>query len=228
MDQLTVEGGVLWAHIAAGVVAVLAGTAAMLTEKGGRRHRLAGRTFVRSMAVVVGTVPVLLVFDPTSFLRQFLVLVGVFSGYLAFSGYRAIARGRSTDWPGTADRVAAALAGAACLGMGAWGVVLLAGGDGFGTVLVAFGGLGVAFVGVDARTFHRHETGGAAPARLATHLSRMVGAFIATVSAVSVVNLSSTLGVVSWLWPTVAFLPLILYWLATYADEGPLAGVFDQ
>lgn len=97
MVSITQEVVVLGAH-------VLAGVAALTTEKGSHRHRLAGRFYVRSMAVVVATVPVLLAFDPTDPVRQFLLLVAVFSGYLVFSGYRVISRkrpaagGDAVDW----------------------------------------------------------------------------------------------------------------------------------
>lgn len=65
----TLETWTLWLHIAAGVVALIAGGVAMASEKGGDRHRRAGRFYVRSMAVVVVTVPILLVFDPADFAR---------------------------------------------------------------------------------------------------------------------------------------------------------------
>ena len=229
MVALTAERLVLWAHVAAGIVAVLAGCVAMVTRKGGDRHRRAGRTFVRSMAVVVGTVLVLLGFAPSSPGRQFLTLVAVFSGYLAFSGYRVLARKRRPGAAETVDWAAAALTALASLGMGAWGLSLVVGGAAFGVVLVVFGALGVGFAGADARSFRAAgasapEADGSGRAWMGRHLSRMVGAFVATVSAVSVVNLSETLGVVSWLWPTAAFLPLILYWQAKHAGIGPLAG----
>ena len=211
---VTLESGVLWLHIAAGVVALLAGATALATTKGGPRHRRAGKTFVWAMAVVVGTVLPLLVIDPTS-TRVFLTLVAVFSGYLAFSGYRVLSRKRPADGDAAVDWVAAGLVVAACLALGGWGVRRLLGGDPFGVVLVVFGGIGVAFGGVDARSF---RAGGGEPEWTVTHLTRMVAALIATVTAVSAVNLTMLPDVVAWLWPTVAGSLLIAYYANRYGS----------
>jgi hypothetical protein len=47
----------------------------------------------------------------------------------------------------------------------------------------------------------------------------MLGAFVATVSAVSAVNLTQLMGFVAWLWPTVAFVPLIAYLSWKYGPD---------
>jgi uncharacterized membrane protein len=210
----TLETVTLWLHVAAGVVALGAGSVALVTTKGGRRHRRAGRVFVYAMAVVVGTVPVLLAADPTQF-RVFLTLVAVFSGYLAFSGYRVLGRKRPADGPERVDWAAAGVTVVACLALGGWGVVMLAGGHGFGTVLVVFGALGLGFAGLDVRAFRAAHGGSWQVA----HLQRMLGAFVATVSAVSAVNLTQLMGFVAWLWPTVAFVPLIAYLSWKYGPD---------
>jgi uncharacterized membrane protein len=87
----TVEVWSLWLHIAAGIAALFAGLGALVTKKGGMRHRQAGKVFLVSMGVVVATVFVLVAIDPVAF-RIILTLVAIFSGYLAFSGYRVLSR----------------------------------------------------------------------------------------------------------------------------------------
>lgn len=211
----TVEVWTLWVHIAAGVVAVGAGLGALLTTKGGRRHRRAGMLFLVAMAVVVGTVFPLLAIDPTSD-RVFLSLVAVFSGYLAFSGYRALSRKRPADAATPVDWAAALVTVLASLALGGWGLGRLVGGEAFGVVLVVFGAIGLGFAGYDVLAF-RSATG--TPDWMVTHLQRMIGAFIATVSAVSAVNLTDVLGFVAWLWPTAAFVPLIVYWSNEYGSS---------
>ncbi len=230
MVASTPEAIVLGVHVAAGVVALVAGAVALVTEKGGRRHRRAGRAYVRAMAVVVGTVPLLLAFDPTDFVRQFLLLVAVFSGYLVFSGYRVLARKRPAAKGETVDRLAAGLLVLASLGLGGWGLALVTGDAStafadIGVVMSVFGGIGLIVGSYDLRDF-------LSPDRrdpwIADHLGRMIGGYIATVTAVTVVNLADVLpGVVAWLWPTAVGVPLIWYWQSTYADVGPLAGVID-
>lgn len=224
MTSITPEGVVLGVHIAAGFAALFVGFVALVTRKGGDRHRLAGRIFVWSMAVVVGLVPVLLAFDPSDFARQFLTLVAVFSGYLVFSGYRVLSRKRPADEPEGVDWLGAGLVTVACLGLGGWGAVILAGGTQLGVVLIVFGAIGGSVVVGDVRAFL--GASGDPQQWMVDHLSRMIGGYIATVTAISVVNLTGLLpAAVVWFWPSAVGVPLIFYWQATYADTGPLAGV---
>ena len=115
-----VETVTLWIHIAAGVVALLTGVIALVTRKGGLRHRQAGRTYVASMGVVVITVLPLLVLDPSPN-RVFLTLIAIFSGYFAFSGYRVLSRKRPVDNAEPVDWAAAVFVVGACLILGGWG-----------------------------------------------------------------------------------------------------------
>lgn len=210
----TPETVTLGVHIIAGIVALLAGIAALVTTKGGQRHRLTGRVYVWAMAVVVGTVFPLLAFEPSPN-RIFLTLVAVFSGYFAFSGYRVLSRKRSSDTIGQVDWIAAFLVVSACLFLGGWGIGFLLGGDSFGTVMVVFSAIGLTVGLSDLREFR--DPSRRSPWML-EHLGRMMGAYIATVTAVSVVNTGS---VVSWLWPTVIGVPLIWYWFRKYGNTGP-------
>lgn len=208
----TVEEWSLWLHIAAGTVALLAGLGALLTSKGGPRHRRAGRVFLVSMGVVVGTVFVLFVVDPTVF-RTVLTLVAIFSGYLAFSGYRVLSRKRPIDTAHAVDWAAAGSVVLACLELGVWGATWTLDGRSFGIVMLVFGGIGIVFGTLDMRSFRR-ET---AAEWTVSHPQRMIGAFIATVSAVSAVNLTPAIGIVAWLWPTLLGVPLVAYWSNTYS-----------
>lgn len=203
-----VESVTLWVHIAAGVVALLAGVTALATEKGGQRHRRAGRAFVLAMAMVVGTVIPLLVLDPST-LRVFLTLVAVFSGYLAFSGYRVLSRRRPDGEADIVDWVGAVGVVTACVALAAWGGVWLVDGRQFGVVMLAFGGIGSWMGGSDVWTF---RSAGDRDPWIVTHLQRMLAALIATVSAVSAVNLTGSLGVLAWLWPTIVGTPIIVYY----------------
>ena len=215
----TIETGALWTHVAAGALALVAGGVALATEKGGRRHVRAGRVYVASMAVVVATVLPLFAVDPTTF-RTFLLLVAVFSGYFVFSGYRALARKGPGDDPAAVDWAGAVTVVAASLALGGWGLVVLAGGDTFGVVMAVFGTIGALVGTADLRAFRARRDG----PWLVDHLSRMVAGYIATVTAVAVVNAGPLPAVVAWLAPTAVGVPLIWYWQAEYGNAGPLAG----
>ena len=210
----TLEEWTLWIHIAGGMMALFAGVGALVTEKGGLRHRRAGRVFLVSMGIVVGTVFVLLPLDPTPF-RGILTLVAIFSGYLAFSGYRVLSRKRPAQTAHEVDWIAAGSVILACLGLSVWGVTWLLDGRSFGIVMLVFAGIGVAFGTMDIRLFQASG----AEEWVVNHLQRMIGAFIATVSAVSAVNLTPVLGIAAWLWPTVVGVPLIVHWSNTYTTD---------
>lgn len=228
MVTATPDGIILGIHIIAGVVALFAGAGALVTEKGSDRHRRAGRFYVSSMVIVVGTVPVLLAFDPTDFARQFLFLVGVFSGYFVFSGYRVLSRKRPVAEGDPVDWLAAGGLVLASLGLGSWGVVLVIGGTqgpfaNVGSVMIVFGAIGSSIGISDLRELRNVDR---RDPWMADHLSRMIGGYIATVTAVSVVNLTGVLpGPLVWLWPTATGVPLIWYWQRTYTDTGPFANV---
>lgn len=88
--------------------------------------------------------------------------------------------------------------------------------------MVAFGGIGTAFGGADRRTFRAPDRRGP---WIVDYLSRMVGMYVATVTAVSVVDLDGVVPeVFAWLRPTAAGVPLKLYWQGRDGDTGPLAG----
>jgi uncharacterized membrane protein len=203
----TVETATLWVHVAAGFVALGGGAGAMATEKGGRRHRRFGRTFLYGMVVVAATSLALLALSVTVW-RFFLALVAVFSFYFAFSGYRTLSRKRPAEGPEAADWAAVGLYGAASLGLlGMAGWFHLRGFD-FAVVMGVFGAIGVAFAVGDALRFRRGTEPGT---WVGQHVIRMGGGYIAAVSAFSAVNFTFLPAVVRWLWPTLLGTPLLVY-----------------
>lgn len=204
---------VLWTHIATGTVALVVAPGAMLTQKGGWWHRRWGQVYFWSMAVVAGTALVM------SMMRSslFLGFVAVFSFYLAFTGVRALRRkapgARATRWDWGAA-VLALLGGGGLLAYGTW---ILAAGRSFGIVALVFGGIGGGLAGRDLWRFWVPPE--ASRAWFFTHLTRMPSAYIATVSAFSVVNFTFLPAVVRWLWPTVVGSLGIAAWVAYYRRQ---------
>jgi len=202
----------LGVHVVTGFLALFAGAVALGTEKGGRRHRRAGRTYVYAMAVVSASAVALFLLDPTRF-RGFLALVAVFSFYFAFAGYRALSRKRPGDDPGTVDWVATGALGVASLGLVGMAGWLFRDGSDFGVVMGVFGAIGVAFAGMDARSFRRESEPGA---WIAGHAVRMGAGYIATVSAFSAVNFQFLPPILRWLWPTLVGTPLLFVLVRRY------------
>jgi uncharacterized membrane protein len=209
--MIAAQSAVLWAHIAAGVLALSAGLVAMATEKGGRRHVRAGRIYVGSMAVVVTTALPLAAVDADYFLFS----IAVFSGYLVFTGWRVLARKRPE--PGVASPVdwAANLTmvgfGLAMVGLG--GADLLDG-DGLGVALVVFGAIGLALAGGQVRSIYSPPED---PREwFSRHIVFMGAGYIATVTAAVTVNLVMLPPVLRWVGPTLVGTPLIAVAVARY------------
>jgi hypothetical protein len=198
-------------HIAAGFAALGLAPVAMATAKGGVAHRRWGKVYYRAMAVVATTAVVLGVARP----NLFLTMIAVFSFYSAFSGYRVLRRKRPEvtppavlDW---AMAVVTVLVSAALIVLGVlaptplWRQV--------STVSVMLGGLGTVLAGRDLYTFVRPPAD-----RMAwwtSHMSGMLGSYIAVVTAFSVVNFTFLPLTVRWMWPSWIGTPLIALWIAS-------------
>ena len=194
----------LWLHIASGHVALAAAVGAMLTGKGSRWHVYTGRLFTLGMALVFVTAVPITLMRP----NLFLLLVAIFSFYLALTGWLRARSRTGARLPG--ERVAAAVMAIAAIGMLARGVFMLAGGQSMGLVLVVFSGIGGTLAALDLRPAPAARYRGVT--RIAGHLTRMLAGTIAAVTAFSVVNIRVEPAVIVWLAPTVEFTPLIVYW----------------
>ena len=87
---------ILYAHIAAGFVALAVGPFAMFSAKGGALHRRAGVVYVWAMVAVVVSAAFLAIYRPD----MFLLGIAVLSFYLTFAGYRALFIRNCTRVPG--------------------------------------------------------------------------------------------------------------------------------
>ena len=83
----------LWLHIAAGFTGFFVAPVALITRKGGGTHRRWGKVYFWAMTVAALSAMVIAAYRP----NLFLLLVGIFAFYLAFSDIvRSRASGRST------------------------------------------------------------------------------------------------------------------------------------
>ncbi len=194
-------------HITAGSISLLTAAIALITPKGERWHILAGRIYAIGMTLVFVTAIPLAILGSSIFL----FLIAFFSFYLVFAGWR-FARNRQrrahpVDW------AAAGILAVTGLGMWAYAVVIGLNGSSQWVTLLVFGVIALALSAADAR-FHRIQPGGAR--RVARHLTNMLAGTIATITAVTVVNVDAEqLGIPVWLpWivPTIVITPLITWW----------------
>lgn len=202
-------------HVAAGIVALVAGLGAIVTRKGGRRHNTSGKLYVLTMAIVVVTAVPLALWVT----NWFLLAIAVFSGYLVFGGYRVIGRRRAgltepttIDYAGHGTMVAV---GVLMIVAGGWQTVT--GPIGLAPALAAFGGIGAGFAVFSLAQFRTPPTNRVSWLRL--HLGFMGGAYISAVTAAITVNLSTIPPLVRWLGPTIVGVPLIVYAIRTYTPR---------
>jgi uncharacterized membrane protein len=199
---------ILVLHIIFGIIAFVAAPGAMMTKKGSLWHKRFGSAFFYAMMAVAASAFVLWTLGS----QLFLMLVAVFSFYLAFSGYRAVKLknnpAEKIDWLVTG---AALIAGVGLVGIGIYSKMQ---GDSFGIVAIVFGAGSAFGAARDMLRFSRPVTD--RQAWLINHLTKMLGAYIATVTAISAVNFHFLPPVWRWLWPTIIIVPFIIMWIRKY------------
>lgn len=202
MDWMTiVERGMVVGHVTAGVTALIVAPIAMAVQKGGRHHRRWGKVYFWSMFVIFLTALGLVVFRP----NFFLFAISILSFYGAFSGTRGLYRKRMArswrhawlDWLGAGIALAAA---ASFIG---WGVAVLTGALA-ARVPPAFAVLGLVFgvlLGSDALQDVRSLRSPPADRNWwwTYHMQRILGSFLAAVTAFAVQNLGPRVPA-SFLW----------------------------
>jgi uncharacterized membrane protein YidH (DUF202 family) len=191
-------------HILAGTIALLSAVFAICSEKGKRTHITAGKTYYWGMVLIFLTAL------PMSIITEniFLLLIAIFSFYLAFAG-RRFAQNRKgiasiIDW------IAVGLVISAGLGMWVLALFYYFENNFQYITLTIFGFIAVAFGYTDYKTYKRQEATG--KKRISRHLTNMLAGTIAVVTAVLVVNIDMEPQWLPWILPTVILVPLIIWW----------------
>ncbi len=202
----------LFFHIVNGTVALVIAPLAMITVKGGLWHRRWGKIYFWAMAGVALSATVM------CFIRSgvFLLLVAIFSFYLALTGYTVLRRKKPEDRPGLLDwcaTIAMLLAGIVFLATGALDADL--GKERW--LRLAFGSGGLLLSAIDIRRFFKPSQ--TKRGWMYEHMGRFLGAYIATVTAFSVVNFQFLPSLWRWFWPTIVGVPLIFVWRAYYRKK---------
>ena len=197
-------GILLSIHILAGSVALVSAALALSTEKGKKFHVLIGKAYFWSMVIIFLTaLPMSIITG-----NVFLFLIAIFSFYLAFSGMR-FAKNR-TGVPTRVDLIAVNFMFLSGVGMWILAIIFFIDNDSQFITLIVFGFLAL-FLGYgDFQTFKDQTAIG--KERIAKHLTNMMGATIAVVTAVLVVNPPTNPEWVWWILPTVLITPVIFWW----------------
>jgi hypothetical protein len=150
---------------------------------------------------------------------MFLFIVGVFSIYMVSTAKRFLflknihlgQKPKPIDWVLT---ILMSLFGLFFI---IYGALLLANSKNFGYVLLVFGFISLLMAKKDFSIYNGNINN--TNYWLLIHIGRMVGAYIASITAFLVVNNTILPGVVVWLAPTVVLTPLIFYWLNKYKGK---------
>lgn len=195
-------------HIAAGSVALLCGLVALCSRKGSPLHRRFGRVYYWAMCVVAATAAVLAPLVHS----VFLFLVMILSFYAAFAGYRVLGRKNPfaspalpIDW---AAAIAVSLSGAAMVILGIGKPANID--PSFAPMFLVFGALSLLLgVGDVVRYARPPKRKGA---WMLLHAGKMIGSYIAALTAFSAVNFHPLPLLVRWFWPTLVLVPIIVYY----------------
>ncbi|GAA4411272.1 hypothetical protein GCM10023187_36860 [Nibrella viscosa] len=215
----------LIAHVAAGFTALVVGIVPMIAKKGSRLHNRTGLVFYWCMAIVCITAVYLVFFKPSSL---FLLFIAILSFYFCFSGRRMLRLKSPNGQPTRTDRLAAWLAvGAAMtmIGLGGYNLYGLYTGtfSVFGTLYIFFGFLLLGNARYDVVRFRNPAK--AKYGRMEWffgHITRMVGSYIATLTAFATVNTryiphqSIWVDLAAWTLPGIIGGMLIARWIIYY------------
>ena len=191
-------------HIIGGSIALLSAAIALATKKGGSQHKFFGKLYVGGMlGVFLSALPLAVLKT-----NVFLFLIGIFSFYLVFSGFR-FARNR-TGQPKIWDWIAVSLMLLSGIGMWVLSYSFYSAENGQWVTLLIFGAIATILGTTDAVTWSKQEATG--KKRIARQLTNMMAGTIATVTAVLVVNVATNPVWIAWIAPTVVITPFIFYW----------------
>ncbi len=202
----------LFIHITGGFLSLLIGSFLLFQKKGDKKHKLLGNIYFYSLLSSA------IVSLPMSYIHpnHFLFIIGVFTSYMLLSGKRYLEKRKIEDvkimdWTLTLLMLFFSVG---FIGFGIHNLILA---KSFGIVFLVFGGISMLFVYQDKRNFEGKSI--IKNYWLTTHLQRMVGSYITSITAFVVVNNTFLPNVVAWLLPTVLLVPLIFIWTKKYKSS---------
>ena len=205
-------------HIAFGFIALAAGFLAIGFKKGTYPHNLSGKIYYWCM-IGVGITAFFIAIPKGN---MFLLMIAGFSTYMTLTGYRFLEFRRNPLLRmGRKDQAIRAIGFLTLL------VPVLffshQGWDQMGGFIVVFGVFGLIMLGMLLGDFRlsAHLSTKSKAWLLGMHISRMMGAFIATCTAFLVQNWQTDPVFIAWLLPTVFFTPLIIYYQKKFRTQSP-------
>ena len=195
----------IYIHAFFGAIGLLAGSLSFIVKKGSKLHKRSGKWFTIGMLASSGlSIPIA---SMPGHENPFLVMIGLFTIYMVIVGNRSLRFKKrktladKTDWgiSGLMAVISLVMLSAGLLKSGEIAVLFL-----------FFGGIGLVLCLMDfnfLRNPHKTKTGW-----LVQHIGKIVGAFIASVTAFLVAGTHLS-GLAVWILPSVIGNTAIIYWI---------------
>ncbi len=198
----------IYIHAFFGGLGLTAGVISIAVRKGGKVHKLWGKIFLYGM--LISSILSLAVAVMPGHENLFLFLIGIFTLYMVLAGNRALtlkAKIKSAaDWK---DKLISYTMCLSALIMLILGILCFMKGNNLWKLYFFFGSIGLFMTYRDFKTFKQFTTDNMIA--VVSHIGRMVGAFITSVTAFMVAGLSIS-NLVVWLLPTLVGIPYIIFW----------------
>lgn len=198
----------IYVHAFFGGLGLISGILSVIVRKGGSKHKLWGKLFSRSM--IVSSIISLVVACMPNHTNVFLFLIGVFTIYMVLAGNRALTLKASVkneaDWKDKAISITMCISALVMLTLG---LISFLNNSNLWTLYIFFGIIGLFMTYRDFKTFKTFMTNN--NISIVSHIGRMVGAFITSITAFIVAGLNIG-NLIVWLVPTLIGIPYILFW----------------
>ncbi len=198
----------IYIHAFFGGLGLMAGIVSILVRKGGKVHKTWGKIF--SVSMIISSVLSLIVACFPGHENMFLFLIGIFTIYMVLAGNRALTLKISIKSKADLiDKSVSYIMLIIAFLMMILGIICLLKDNSLWKLYFFFGSIGLFMTYRDFKAFKQFKTDN--KVAVVSHIGRMVGAFITSVTAFIVAGLSIS-NLVVWLLPTILGIPYIIFW----------------
>lgn len=197
----------IYTHAFFGGIGLITGIGNLILKKGNSLHKKMGKLF--SYAMVISSLISLIIAKMPNHKNLFLFLIGIFTIYMVLAGNRALTLKRKEK----ADDIDKSISGimlVTSIVMILIGIIGITQKTDNSILYIFFGGFGLFMTLKDFQTFRIFKKN--KNAWLKSHIGRMVGALIASVTAFMVAGLHIKTLLV-WIMPTIIGTIYIIYWI---------------
>jgi uncharacterized membrane protein len=199
----------IYIHAFFGSVGLITGIASIIVKKGNTKHKQLGKWFTWSM--IISSAISLVVARMPNHINNFLFLIGIFTIYMVLAGNRALTfKSIKKTEANLVDKLISGTMMISGLLMIGFGINGLVNGYSQSILFIFFGAFGIFLPYGDYKLFTKTLEN--RKLWLITHLSRMLGALIASITAFLVAGIKYD-NLWAWMLPTVLGTAYIIYWI---------------